>query len=418
MIVLSCFDGMSCGQIALRELGFPVGRYYASEIDKFAIHNTQFNFPDTIQLGDITKWRAWDIPWADIGMLLGGSPCQDVSFAGRQEGLKDGTRSNLFFTWMEILRHIQKLNPGVKFLLENVKMKKEFLRRFNETLGLYPVLINSSLVSAQNRTRYYWTNIRTRREGLFGDVYTDIPQPTDRKLLLKDILENGVPEKYYLKESSIQKLLDFNKRMKDNGNGFLSKFHDGDGKMDALRIGVKNVVDLVKERVAGISVTGGGLRPHQGDSRKSGVSEFGTIGCRDTKSVTLTASWPPAFVNRDIMDFARPKGEAVLCPKRTENAKLNRKEYENGRVKERWADRRRMEPRADGKTNSLTSVQKDNLLMSGFRVRRLTPHECCRLQTIPDWYKWDVSETQQYKMLGNGWTVDVIKHILSFMEIK
>lgn len=306
MIVLSCFDGMSCGQIALRELGFPVDRYYASEIDKYAIHNTLFNFPDTIQLGDITKWRKWDIPWAEIGLLLGGSPCQDVSFAGRQEGLKDGTRSNLFFTWVEILRHIQKVNPGVKFLLENVKMKKEFLRRFNETLGLYPILINSSLVSAQNRTRYYWTNIRTRREGLFGEVCADIPQPADRKLLLKDILDNDIPEKYYLKESTIQKLFDFNKRMKDNGNGFMAKFHDGIEKMSALRVGGARRDDLVKERMAGITLTDMGLRPYRDDRHKSGLSEYGTIGCKDTKSVTLTASWPPKYINKRLMDIYPP----------------------------------------------------------------------------------------------------------------
>lgn len=312
MIVLSCFDGMSCGQIALRELGFPVEQYYASEIDKYAIHNTLFNFPDTIQLGDITKWREWDIPWAEIGLLLGGSPCQDVSFAGKQEGLKDGTRSNLFFTWVEILRHIQKVNPNVKFLLENVRMKKEFLRRFNETLGLYPVLINSSLVSAQNRTRYYWTNIRTRREGLFGEVYTDIPQPADRKLLLKDIIDFYIPEKFYLKEKSIQALLSFNKRNKDRGNGFFAKFHGKNDKMDVVRVGGRGVTDLV--RVEGISVTDRGSRPYRDDRHKSGLSEYGTIGCKDTKSVTLKL---PKYINKRLMDiypppiwFPRPQAHA------------------------------------------------------------------------------------------------------------
>lgn len=292
---------MSNGQIALKELGIPVEKYYASEIDRFAIHNTQFNFPDTVQLGDVTKWREWDIPWGKIDLLLAGSPCQDVSMAGRMEGLKDGTRSNLFFTWVDILRHVQTLNPDVKFLLENVKMKKEFLRHFNETLGLYPVLINSALVSAQNRSRYYWTNIRTRREGLFGELHTDIPQPKDKGLLLKDILDKDVPEKYYLKDEVLKKMLESNKRKAADGlTGFMTTPPTPENKMGTLCVKGTWKVDLIKE-------------------------------------------------------------------------------------------------------------------YSG-RVRRLTPHECCKLQTVPDWYKWDVSETQRYKMLGNGWTVDVIKHILSFMD--
>lgn len=367
-------------------------------------------------MGDIRNWGKWDVPWGKIDLLLGGLPCQDVSMAGRQEGLKEGTRSNLFFVWVDILHHIRQLNPNVKFLLENVKMKKEFLRIFNETLGLHPVLINSALVSAQNRPRYYWTNIRTRKEGLFGELYTDIPQPADKGLLLKDILDKDIPERYYLKDETVRKLLKYNAEMERRKNGFKAVFHDTDKKMETLKIAGSRKDDLIKERIAGVSVTKTGLRPFQNDKYKSGVSEIGTIACNDTKTPTITVSTPPNIINGNLNDFA------CLTQKRTKEAKKTRKQYEAGELKQPWNERKDLQPRDDGKTNALSTVQKDNLVISGtvrpfegYRIRRLTPHECCKLQTIPDTYKWDVSETQQYKMLGNGWTVDVIKHILSFL---
>lgn len=157
MNVLSLFDGMSCGQIALERAGINVSRYYAAELDKYAITVTQANYPDTIQLGDVTAWREWDIDWASIDLLIGGSPCQGFSFAGKQLAFDD-PRSKLFFVYVDILNHIRSLNPGVKFLLENVKMKKEYLDVISEQLGVEPVFINSALVSAQNRQRFYWAN--------------------------------------------------------------------------------------------------------------------------------------------------------------------------------------------------------------------------------------------------------------------
>ena len=178
MIVLSLFDGISCGQQALKELGIPVEKYYASEIDKWAIAITQYNFTDTIQLGDIEKWRDWDIYWASIDLIQGGSPCQGFSFAGKQLNFDD-TRSKLFFVFVEILEHTKKHNPNVKFLFENVRMKKEYQDVITEYLGVEPVMINSALVSAQNRVRLYWTNIGK------------IKQPEDRGILLKDILEDA-----------------------------------------------------------------------------------------------------------------------------------------------------------------------------------------------------------------------------------
>ena len=145
MNVLSLFDGISCGQVALGRAGITVDNYYASELDKYAIQVTQGNYPNTVQLGDVTKWREWDIDWASIDLLIGGSPCQGFSFAGRQLAFDD-PRSALFFTYSDILNHIRSLNPYVKFLMENVKMKKEYLTAISEWLGVEPVFINSNLV--------------------------------------------------------------------------------------------------------------------------------------------------------------------------------------------------------------------------------------------------------------------------------
>ena len=199
MNVLSLFDGMSCGRIALRELWIEPEHYYASEIDKFAISQTRLNFPDTIHLGDVTKWRKWEIDWGTIDLILAGSPCQGFSFAGKQLAFDD-PRSKLFFVFVDILNHVKALNPDVFFLLENVNMKKEHMRVITEYCGVHPVNINSNLVSAQNRNRWYWTNIRTRKVGLFGEIHSDIPQPKDEGILLRDILEEEVDKVEYLSD--------------------------------------------------------------------------------------------------------------------------------------------------------------------------------------------------------------------------
>lgn len=176
MRVLSLFDGISCGQVALQRVGVDVEAYYASEVDKHAIAITQKNHPSTVQLGDVTKWREWAIEWSSIDLVQGGSPCQGFSNAGK--GLNfDDPRSRLFFVFVEILEHVRKHNPNVRFLLENVRMKKEWSDVITATLGVEPVTINSALVSAQNRVRMYWTNIGK------------IEQPADRGIVLRDVLD-------------------------------------------------------------------------------------------------------------------------------------------------------------------------------------------------------------------------------------
>jgi DNA (cytosine-5)-methyltransferase 3A len=158
MKVLSLFDGISCGMVALERAGIPVDAYYASEIDKNATTISQKNYPNIIRLGDVTRWREWDIPWAEINILIGGSPCQGFSFAGKQLNFND-PRSKLFFEFVDILNHIKKHNPNVKFLLENVKMKNEYERVITRYLGVNPKHINSIKFIPQNRPRVYWTNI-------------------------------------------------------------------------------------------------------------------------------------------------------------------------------------------------------------------------------------------------------------------
>jgi DNA (cytosine-5)-methyltransferase 3A len=189
MKVLSLFDGISAGQVALQKSGIQVNTYYASEIDKHAIKVTQNNFPNTIQLGSVTEWKTWDIDWSSIDLVFGGSPCQGFSIAGKQLNFDD-ERSKLFFTFVDIVNHIKSLKPNVFFMLENVVMKKEYEDIITEYMVVNPIKINSSLLSAQNRKRLYWTNI------------PNITQPEDKGILLKDILmdDSKVESKYILSE--------------------------------------------------------------------------------------------------------------------------------------------------------------------------------------------------------------------------
>jgi DNA-cytosine methyltransferase len=180
---------MNTGRQALENVGIKVDKYYSSEIKPYAIELTQYHFPDTIQVGDVTKWREWDIDWKSIDLILSGSPCQDLSAAGKRAGI-NGKKSSLFFVFIEILEHVKSLNPNVLFLQENVgSASKLDVGIMSRALGVYPVRINSKLVTAQLRDRYYWSNIRTK-ETMF-DVVTDIPQPKDRNIMFKDILTSG-----------------------------------------------------------------------------------------------------------------------------------------------------------------------------------------------------------------------------------
>lgn len=244
MRVLSLFDGMSCGQIALKEIGITPEVYYASEIDKFAIKQTQLNFPNTIQVGDVRDLNVEDL--GRIDLILAGSPCTDMSFSGKRKGLstvegievkslneylelkKQGFefagQSYLFWEFIRILNDVRKTNPDVLFLLENVKMGKKWEPVFDDAIGCKGNHINSALVSAQVRKRIYWTNIQ---DGI-------IPQPEDEGLTISDIAEYEVDEKYYLSEKVLNNLAFHLKRNHDKGNCYGANIKTKDEKSNTV----------------------------------------------------------------------------------------------------------------------------------------------------------------------------------------
>ena len=379
--ILALCDGISGGQIALTELGVPINRYYASEIDKFAIKQTQYNFPRTIQIGNIENWRDWDIDFKSIDLILAGTPCQGFSFAGKQLAFDD-PRSRLFFVFVDILNHIRKLNPDVKFLLENVNMKKSHLEVISRYTGVFPVRINSNLVSAQNRDRWYWTNVKTKQVGLFGEVYSDIPHPKDRGVLLRDILEKDVDEKYYLSDKMFSWLDKHAKKRQVKIN-----LNNGSDKTGCLTATVQVKQNLSTEYVY-IAQLGRGFN-------KGSVH-------RDKTPTVSSNSWEQ---NDLLITEATKKGFLEIKPGECFDAENPKSKTRRGR-------------KMEFKANCLMAARTNFMQYTAdYRIRRLTPTECARLQTIPDWYEWIVSNTQIYKQCGNGWTIEVIKHILSQWDL-
>jgi site-specific DNA-cytosine methylase len=191
--VLSLFDGMACGRAALERAGIPVANYHASEIDKHAIQIAKKNWPDIVHIGDVRRVVVSQLPFVP-DLVIGGSPCQGFSMAGKRLNLKD-PRSKLVMKFAHIVRSAKKLNPDVKFLLENVLMDKFSEGVITDLMGVHPVMINSALVSAQNRERLYWTNIGPGYFDLTGCRVSEIPQPRDRGIVLKDIIEDGAVDR-------------------------------------------------------------------------------------------------------------------------------------------------------------------------------------------------------------------------------
>lgn len=383
LTVLSLFDGMSCGAIALREAGISVKQYFASEIDRQAIRQTQHNFPDTIQLGDVTDVKATDLP--PIDLLIGGSPCQGFSFAGKQLNFSD-PRSKLFFEYVRILREIQAYNPDVKFLLENVRMLSEYENIISSHLGIFPVAINSALVSAQNRYRLYWTNIRIKSvPDLFGStLHTDIPQPEDRGIYLRDILDSDVDNRFYLKSDEIDKLV----RQREYGVQEQGNIPD------------ENILDLWFD-------------PYDRDTPFL-RHDFERI---DPDKVSSRNPFYPApdiarvpiqaiQKNHLIRDCCNESSSTLVIP-----GSVVKPQFGGG-----------FRPIVSGKASCLVASSSKfaaMLIVNGddMVIRYLTPAECCRIQTIPEWYEWNCSEPQIYRLLGNGWTVDVISHIFRYLSI-
>ena len=244
--VLSLFDGMSCGQIALNRAGIKIDKYFASEVDKHAIKVTMANYPNTIQLGSVTDVDGTKLP--PIFLLHGGSPCQSFSMAGKRKGMATKDEQEILtlehylqlknegyefegqsYLFWEYVRLLKEVKPKY-FLLENVLMAEKWEKIITKTLGVAPIMINSALVSAQNRKRLYWTNIGMEPDGLFGDLKSTIPQPKDKGLLLKDILEDEVDEKYYLSQKMLDYFQKHNERHEAKGTGFMFNPTEGDKK--------------------------------------------------------------------------------------------------------------------------------------------------------------------------------------------
>ena len=220
--VLSLFDGMSCGQQALERAGFKVDKYFAYEIDKYAIQVTMANYPNTIQLGSVVNVDGYSLPKIDL--LIGGSPCQSFSFAGKRKGMATKCETEILtlehylelkeqgfefegqsYLFWEYMRLLNECKPKY-FLLENVEMGEKWEKVLSKAIGVNGIHINSSLVSAQNRKRIYWTNIGMQPKGFFGDMESIIKQPKDKGILLKHILESEVDEKYFLSEKMTKKM--------------------------------------------------------------------------------------------------------------------------------------------------------------------------------------------------------------------
>ncbi len=529
MRILSLFDGMSCLQMAFHQIGIIPTEYFASEIEKFPIKAAMINFPNTIQIGDVRNVKGSDLGFIDF--LGGGSPCQSFSFAGKRKGMATKCdveiltlshylelkiqnfefegQSYLFWEYMRILEELRVINPNIKFLLENVLMGEKWQKILTRAIGINPIKINSALLSAQNRQRLYWTNIASVQNGLFGDLVCSIPQPKDKGILLKDILETDLDEKYFLSG----KMLDWlNRHSEKRGTDF--KQLDGFQKSACITATANVKQNLSTDYII-----------HNTMPRSSKTGKGGTVPLsrNDGKTYCLDTGNTNAIEMVGAIKFGRTEEAKAIRKESMANGKdftpfqakeISNIDYEKmgtlttainkdnllivaqrGRGEN---NEQQLEPRNDGKTNCLTSVQKDNLVMQlnpskesggkqpyqqnrvydvdgispalcahksdliisgtlrthndgkGFRevvsgkgatipararedgsgqnivsvagnIRRLTPTECGRLQTIPKIFlenliNSDISDTQLYKMLGNGWTIDVIAYILTHLK--
>ena len=373
MIAVSCFDGLSCGQLALDKAGVLVDVYYASEIDKYAMKVAQANFPNTIQLGDVSKVSASSFNH-DIDLLMGGSPCQGFSFAGKQLNFDD-PRSKLFFQFMRLL---DELKPKY-VLLENVRMAKRSQDMISSRIGFQPQALNSSKASAQNRYRLYWFGKRVEREGgKYGYDAIPIEEMRDKKIVMQDILEDGYAT-------------DVMTNAQGKSHCVTARYN---GAVWWNSIERKQRTMVLKENP---TVSKDGLI-RVGTADLKGHDSIKRVYAQEGKSPTLTT-----------MQGGHRE------PKVAVGRIVNRRLDENGTRKDDQLDipfTRQLELRDDDKSGCLTTVQKDNVLVSKDMWRKLTPLECERLQTIPDNYTNHVSNSQRYKMIGNGWTVNVIAHIL------
>ena len=355
--VLSLFDGMSCGQLALQRAGISYDKYFASEIDKHAIKVTQHNHPDTIQLGSVTDIKGTDLPQIDL--LIGGSPCQGFSFAGKQLNFDD-PRSKLFF---EFARLLKECNPKY-FLLENVKMKKEWQDIISKELGVEPIEICSSLFSAQQRKRLYWTNINV-----------DLSKLPKSNNVIADVLD--LPIKNKRENKILMSKSDFKVKVR------------------------KNYID--KKELALF------LRSYKTKT----INEI-SVFCNAPK--TMVEHW-----FRTDNSFSIPDAEYWF--KLKECLKIEDCKYDKAvtefELKNNSFDMAKRIYHIDGKHPTLTTLTgggQRKTITDGNEMFYLNPEHCEKLQTVPLGYTKTASERQRFRMLGNGWTVDVIAHIFNGLK--
>ena len=382
MKILNLFSGMGCDIIAHSRTDLPpITKVYHSDIDKYARAVDRYLHPDVIHLGDVTKIKGSDL--GHIDLLLGGSPCQGFSFSGKQLAFDD-PRSKLFFEFVRILKELKAINPKIHFLLENVKMKKEFEDVITDQLSalfpdygkgdlfqskIKPMQINSALVSAQNRVRLYWFN-------------WECEQPKDKSIILQDIIEQFSQADLVGKQGKV--LL---KPNIDKGSCLLARDYKGFGNQG--QTGVRCIQIGHAEEIKGHDTI---RRVYSPKGKSPTLTTMGG-GNREPKI--------GAFRGRYLIDGKR----------------------QDHKMKTKGLTEQRLEVRGDSKSNTLTTVQKDNVVVEDVTWRKLTPLECERLQTLDDnstlkgvddeGNEVTISNTQRYKMLGNGWTVDVIAHILN-----
>lgn len=363
MNVLSLFNGMSFGKMALESLDIKVNKYYSSEIDKYANQATAAMFPDTIQLGDILNWREWDIDWTSIDLVTGGFPCQAWSMAGKQLGDKD-ERGMLFWTMLDIIKHVKHFNPKANFLIENVKMKKEFEQYITthteNALGhVHKILINSALVSAQNRNRYYWTSF-------------EVGQPEDKGIFLIDVLEKDLPTCGLGARIVGRKINEHGKRDDYNQDIKIEQYMEVrfDGKSNCMTTVYKDAVVPLLESESRIKIR--------------------------FKSKTVRAGGRgSAFGNKHERDYPLVKCTKNLKPKVNHN---------------------KSSCLTGGANSGGNHSDMDMLIIEPDVCRRYSVREAFRLQTVPEHYidtllSAGISNTQLYKMCGNGFTMKVISHI-------
>jgi DNA-cytosine methyltransferase len=380
MNVLSLFNGMNTGRQALENVGIKVEKYYSSEIKPYAIELTQHHFPDTIQVGDVTKWKEWDIDWKNIDLILSGSPCQDLSAAGKRAGI-NGKKSSLFFVFVEILEHIKSLNPKVLFLQENVgSASKLDVGIMSRALGVYPCRINSKLLTAQLRDRYYWSNIRTK-ETMF-DIVTDIPQPKDKGIMFKDIITDGRVKR--VKSTTLLEGIVSKTTFKDNN---LENAQNYLKSRDAIGMCPIVYVDTDKHTCLNTGSGKGGSQKYlKHRNENTGMLTLIYEENNELKVKTNTKQGFDIVTENDCIDLSFPTSTT-----------------RRGRV-------------TKGKSPCLMESNNNLYSYKDGIVRTVNQIEMERLQGFPDGYTSILSKAKAGSLLGDGWTLPIIEHIFKFIK--